>query len=177
MALSSLYYHQQPITPTSSSSISKLANGYYNKAWTIIQSRGTNDLVSAQTLLLLYKYHETIGEAKSSLLESIQTILGQHQQNVSCFGSGVDNGDDNEEWICRIYWIVYLHQYNATTTTWKNPPMIRLPCLLPSEQHDNEQEKTISQFLDSIHIACVYTSAMQNLALAADDESWSSNPP
>ncbi|CAO3596497.1 unnamed protein product [Absidia cylindrospora] len=179
MALSSLYYHQQPITPTSSSSISTLANDYYNKAWRIIQSRGINDLVSAQTLLLLYKYHETIGEVKTSLLESTQAILGQHQQNISFFGSGDDdNGDDNEEWICRLCWIVYLHQYNAaTTTTWKNPPMIRLPCLLPSEQDDNEQEKTISQFLDSIHVACVYTSAMQNLAVSADDEPWSSNPP
>jgi hypothetical protein len=124
-----------------------LAQEYSTKAWEGMQSRGIDDLVTAQTLLVLSKYYETIGEEASSrrsvLLASAQAILATLPQD--------------DEWVCRLQWIIYLNQ-----GAWRDPPLIRLPCVLRCEQDD--QAKAIALLLENIHIACVYTSAMQSLA-------------
>lgn len=121
----------------------ELGQEYSTKAWEGMQARGTDDLVTAQTLLVLYKYYETIGEEARSVLESAQAILETLQQD--------------DEWVCRLQWIVYLNQ-----GSWRDPPLIRLPCVLRCEQED--QAKAIALLLENIQMACVYTSAMQSLA-------------
>jgi hypothetical protein len=121
-----------------------LAQEYSTKAWEGMQSRGIDDLITAQTLLVLSKYYETIDdEARRSMLASAQAILETLPQD--------------DEWVCRLQWIIYLNQ-----GSWRDPPLIRLPCVLKCEQED--QAKAIGLLLENIHMACVYSSAMQSLA-------------
>ncbi|KAI8335417.1 hypothetical protein BC941DRAFT_472069 [Chlamydoabsidia padenii] len=138
------------------------AQEYNTKAWKCMQSRGTNDLVSVQTLLVLYKYHETLsGENIVSFLHSAQAILDHYIVE-----------EKDQEWACRLQWITYVQQLNHGVT-WKESPLIRLPCLLPCELEDDDQVKAISQLLETIHMTCVYTSAIQSLGAV---DSWAGQP-
>ncbi|CAO3596473.1 unnamed protein product [Absidia cylindrospora] len=77
MALSLLYYQ-----PHATSSI-HIAHDYYNKSSAALQSHMSSDIFIVQTLLILYKYHETMGEdvTHEFFLESAQTILEQLAMN------------------------------------------------------------------------------------------------
>jgi hypothetical protein len=160
LALSSLHYcsqeHHQPC-------MTGLSQSYYDKACTYLNSHGTNDIVSAQTLLILYKYHETLGQPHGQLLERTRWALD--------YVSRTRDDHQDDEWLCRLRWIAYLCHFGSDTlnVTWEAPPLIRLPCLLSSEQHDQDQINTISQLIDTIHTANIYTSAMQSLCTPADD--------
>ncbi|KAI8337749.1 hypothetical protein BC941DRAFT_513584 [Chlamydoabsidia padenii] len=169
LALSSLYYYDQHQPSTMN-----LSHEYYIKALTHLHARGINDLISAQTLLILYKYHETLGQPNEPFLEHASSVLEHYSRTT------VDAANDyqDNEWLCRLLWIVYLCHFNGSSSTlcstWEDPPTIRLPCLLPSEQHDQDQVKAVSQLIDTIHTANIYTTAMQSLCLSPDDH-WTLN--
>lgn len=169
LALSSLhYYDQQQYQPY----MTGLSQRYYDKACKYLNSHGMNDIVSAQTLLILYKYHETLGQSHDQLLERTRWVLD--------YVSRAMDDHQEDEWLCRLKWIAYLCHFGGSdtlTVTWEDPPLIRLPSLLSSEQHDQDQINTISQLIDTIHTANIYTSAMQSLCTPADDHWTFRRPP
>ncbi|ORZ08326.1 hypothetical protein BCR42DRAFT_495436 [Absidia repens] len=171
MALSLLYcqLHAPPSV--------HMAHDYYNKSSEALQLHLSSDIVTVQTLLILYKYHETTGTAVTHeyFLNSAQTIL--EQLATPSFMNHHDN--EKKEWICRLQWIVFIHQFGKPSTldgSWRDPPIIRMPCLLPSEQHDTIQIIAISKLLDAIHITNAYSSAIQSLCISVEDPWAQRNP-
>lgn len=144
-----------------------LAASYYHQA-SIQLDQNTPNLLSLQTLFILYKYQELITPVGAPLsaaavgyLKEIQIMIQQLKQQTM-----------NDEFLNRAGWILYIIVSMSSTADerWrvlfdKCIAPTRLPSLTESEQYDKGELNTTCNLIHLVNIAQLYS---QTLCLISD---------
>ncbi|KAI8972723.1 hypothetical protein BDB01DRAFT_809000 [Pilobolus umbonatus] len=149
------YYSHEPQLPNTMDYTTSLA--YYHHAWNHLDH--TPSLETAQTLLLLYKYHEIVTPVGTQLSAKAVSLL----KNAQSVLSQIQTWAPDTEYLHRLHWVLFLnlslsnlpdnrlrllYSYCATS--------FPLPVATQMEQYNNDTD-TIYHLNDLIKIVLIFS--------------------